>query len=497
MARPDQSKLKEKVRQLPHRPGVYMMKDRLGSVIYVGKAKDLKKRVSTYLQPSQKRIQNPKIRSLVKVIHAFETFEVKTETEAILLEGKLIKQWKPKYNTDFVDDKRFLLIRLDLGAQFPKFQLVRNQRDDTARYFGPFAYSGLLRKTLAEMRLKFGILLSDTTPKLQEDGRYRLYDDIRGEIYGHANFVTEEDYAKRLDTACSFLEGKAKEWLAELKEAMKQAAQDQEYERAAELRDVVAALEKTISNDRRFKRTPVLVSGSEYGMKQLRKVLDLRTLPRRIESFDISHISGTFVVASMVRYQDGRPAMNKYRRFKIKSFVGNDDFRAMEEVIGRRYRRLHKEGKAFPDLIVIDGGAGQVSAAIKAFMILDLEPPPLIGLAKKKETIIFPDERMPMNLMPQAPALKLLQRIRDEAHRFANAFNAHLRSKKIRESILDEFPGLGPIRRKELMDQFGSIDRLRKANAEELRTVPGFGPKLSEQLWKFLQRSFQKTKKKV
>ena len=169
------------------------------------------------------------------------------------------------------------------------------------------------------MRLKFGILLSDTTPKLQEDGRYRLYDDIRGEIYGHANFVTEEDYAKRLDTACSFLEGKAKEWLAELKEAMKQAAQDQEYERAAELRDVLAALEKTISNDRRFKRTPVLVSGSEYGMKQLRKVLDLRTLPRRIESFDISHISGTFVVASMVRYQDGRPAMNKYRRFKIKA----------------------------------------------------------------------------------------------------------------------------------------------------------------------------------
>ncbi|MBH53910.1 MAG: excinuclease ABC subunit C [Opitutaceae bacterium] len=492
MPRPDQSKLKKKVRQLPHRPGIYMMKDQLGSVIYVGKAKDLKKRVSTYFQPSRKRIQHPKIRNLVKVIHDFETFEVKTETEAILLEGKLIKQWKPKYNTDFVDDKRFLLIRLDLGAQFPKFQLVRNQRDDTARYFGPFAYSGLLRKTLAEMRLKFGILLNDTTPKLQEDGRYRLYDDIRGEIYGHANLVTEEDYAKRLDAACTFLEGKAKEWLAELKETMQQSAAGQDYERAAELRDVVAALEKTISNDRRFKRTPALVSDSGYGMTQLRKVLELGALPRHIESFDISHISGTFVVASMVRFQSGRPATNQYRRFKIKSFVGNDDFRAMEEVVGRRYRRLHEERKVFPDLIVIDGGAGQVSAAIKAFMILDLEPPPLIGLAKKKETIIFPDERKPMNLMPQSPALKLLQRIRDEAHRFANTFNAQLRTKKIRESILDEFSGLGPVRREELMGHFGSIDRLRKASVEELRTVPGFGSKLSEQLWEFLQRSFKK-----
>ena len=154
------------------------------------------------------------------MIHDFEILEVKSETEALLLEGKLIKQWKPKYNTDFVDDKRFLLIRLNVQARFPKFQLVRNQRDDTARYFGPFAYSGLLRKTLAEMRLKFGILLNDTTPKKQEDGTYQLYDDLRGEIYGHSNFVTPRSYSSCVEKACEFLEGKAKEWLGELKEAM-------------------------------------------------------------------------------------------------------------------------------------------------------------------------------------------------------------------------------------------------------------------------------------
>lgn len=490
MAAPDQSKLKELVRNLPHRPGVYLMKDRLGTVIYVGKAKDLKKRVSTYFQTSRTRMTHPKIRSLVKVIHDFDVIEVKSETEALLLEGKLIKQWKPKYNTDFVDDKRFLLIRLDEQARFPKFQLVRNQRDDTARYFGPFAYSGLLRRTLSEMRLKFGILLNDTTPKKQADGTYQLYDDVRAEIYGHANFVTPEAYGARVEKACEFLAGKAKQWLAELMEAMRQAAERQDYERAAELRDVVAALEKTLSKDRRFKRAPALVSDQGFGMKQLKKVLELPTLPRRMECFDISHISGTFVVASMVHFNDGRPATGQYRRFKIKSFVGNDDFRAMEEVVGRRYRRLHEEGKPFPDLIVIDGGTGQVGAAVKAFMILGINPPPLIGLAKRKETIIFPDERRPMNLMPQSPALKLLQRMRDEAHRFANTFNADLRSKRIRESILDEFPGLGKVRRQDLMKHFKTLDRLRKATVEDIRQVPGFGPKLSEKLWKFLQRSF-------
>ena len=161
--------------------------------------------------------------------------------------------------------------------------------------------------------------------------------------------------------------------------------------------------------------------------------------------------------------------------------------------MGRRYRRLYEEGKPFPDLIVIDGGTGQVGAAIKAFMILGIDPPPLIGLAKKRETIIFPDDRKQLNLMPQSPALKLLQRIRDEAHRFANTFNAELRSKKIRESILDDFHGLGNVRRNELMAHFKSLEKLRKATVKDIQAVEGFGPKLSKQLWDFLQQSFTVT----
>ena len=487
MPPPAQSKLKEKVRQLPNRPGVYLMKDRLGSVIYVGKAKNLKKRVGTYFQPSRKHVKHPKIRSLISMIHDFDTLQVKSETEALLLESKLIRQWKPKYNTAFMDDKRFLMIRLDERARFPKFQMVRNQRDDAARYFGPFAYSGMLRKTLAEMRLKFGILLNDTTPRKQGNNYYRLYDDVRGEIYGHSNYVTPEDFRQRVVKACAFLEGKTQEWLAELKDAMHRAAKAQEFERAAELRDVVAALENTIARDRRFKRAPTLVSDRRQGLKQLKEILSLPVLPRHMECFDISHISGTFVVASMALFKDGKPHSPQYRRFKIRSFIGNDDFKAMEEVVGRRYRRLRVEKKAFPDLVVIDGGVGQVGAALKAFHILDLTPPPLIGLAKKKETIIFADGRPPLNLMPQSPALKMLQRIRNEAHRFANTFNAQLRSKRIRESILREIPGLGEARRKLLMNHFRSLDRLKRASAEEIQSVPGFGPKLSRQIWRFLQ----------
>ncbi|TAG26714.1 MAG: excinuclease ABC subunit UvrC, partial [Verrucomicrobia bacterium] len=177
-----------------------------------------------------------------------------------------------------------------------------------------------------------------------------------------------------------------------------------------------------------------------------------------------------------------------YRRFQIKSFIGNDDFRAMEEVVGRRYRRLAEEQKPFPDLIVIDGGRGQIGAALKAFCALELTPPALIGLAKKHETIIFADERAPLNLPLNSPALHLLQRLRDEAHRFANTYNADLRSQKIRESLLDDFPGLGPVRRAALLERFGDIDRLRRASAEELAEVDGLGSKMASDLHAFLHR---------
>ena len=480
--------LKEKVRALPDRPGVYLMKDRLGRIIYVGKARSLKKRVSSYFQRGRARtIAQPKIRALIDLITDVETIEVKSEPEALLLEGRLIKQWRPRYNTDFTDDKRFLQVRVDLGEELPRFRLTRLRKEDRSRYFGPFAHSGLLRKTLAQMRRQFGILLSDATPQKMPDGTWRLYDDVREELYGAENVVTPEAYRRRVEDACAFLEGKSREWLETLRAEMAAAAGRQEFEKAAELRDVVFALEETLRKTRRFERAdPTRAPVDGEALAALQRALGLDRPPRTMECFDISHISGTFVVASMVHFADGRPDKDQYRRFHIKSFIGNDDYRAMEEVVGRRYRRLAEEQKPMPDLVVIDGGRGQIGAALKAFIALDLTPPPLIGLAKQHETIIFPDERAPLNLPLNHSGLNLLQRLRDEAHRFANTYNAKLRSKKIRESVLDDFAGLGPVRRAALLERFGDIDRLRAASAGEIAEVAGFGPRLAGELHAFL-----------
>ena len=487
---PERSKLKEKVRRLPEGPGVYLMKDRLGSVLYVGKAKNLKRRVSSYFQPSRRfRIEQPKIAAMLDLVADVDIMEVRSESEALLFEGKLIKEWKPKYNTDFTDDKRFLHVRVDLRTELPRFRLVRFRTDDKSLYFGPFAHSGLLRRTLQEMRLKFGILLGDAHPVRQEDGCWQLYDDARAEIYGHANFITREEYRDRVEQACGFLEGKSREWLAELETLMQKAAEARDYERAAELRDVMIALRRTTERTRKFTYASILEQDARKPLDELREALALKHVPRTMECFDISHISGSFCVASMVHFKDGKPDRKNYRRYQIKSFVGNDDFRAMCEVVGRRYARLKREKKAFPDLIVIDGGAGQVGAALRAFLENGIEPPALIGLAKKRETIIFSDGRPSLNLPGTHRGRLLLQHIRDEAHRHANSYNAELRRRKLRESVLDDFPGLGEKKRRALMGHFGSLEKLRKASVDELQVVEGIGPKLALKIREFLHGS--------
>ncbi len=481
------SKLKELVRKISQSPGVYLMKDRLGRIIYVGKAKNLKKRVSTYFQTSRKfNHSQPKVASMIELIWDIETIEVKSEAEALLLEGKLIKKWKPKYNTDFVDDKRFLMIRVDVNNEMPKFRLTRLKQDEKSIYFGPFAHSGLLRKTLFHLRQKYGILLSDAHPKKIDDDRWKLYDDVRSEIFGHTNIITTDEYRQRVNSASIFLEGKSKEWLSDLKSEMQIESMNQNYEKAAEIRDLVKALGNTLLKTRKFTRENNDINKSHTASTELQNILQFDSIPKCIECFDISHISGTFVVASMVQFLNGTPNNKQYRRYKIKSFIGNDDFKAMQEVVSRRYCRLKIENKNFPDLVVIDGGKGQVSAALSAFLSNDIEPPPLIGLAKKQETIIFTDNRPPLNLPYYNEGLKLLQHMRDEAHRFANTFNADIRSKRIKETVLDDIPGLGSVRRKILLQHFGNLNKLKKASVVDISDVKNIGPNLAEMIFKFL-----------
>jgi len=481
--------LREKVRNLPHTPGVYLMKSRFGTVIYVGKAKDLRKRVSTYFQRStSRRIEQPKIRSMIDLVTDIETVEVRSETEALLLEGRLIKEYRPRYNTEFTDDKKFLLIRVDVKNVIPQFRLARNRAVDGSLYFGPFAHSGPLRKTLHQMRSKFGIVLEDARPKKLESGKFLLYEDARADLYQHENEVTCEDYMERVREACRFLEGKSREWLKELEVEMKTKAIAKDFETAASLRDTLFALRKTLVQTRKFTRSLPHLSTPSEELNRLGEVLGLPDPPLVIECFDISHISGTFTVASMVHFKNGKPVKAQYRRFKIQSFRGNDDFRAMEEVVGRRYERLMNENKPLPDVILIDGGKGQVTSAQRAFLILNLKPPLIIGLAKKDERIIFTDERPPLRLPLHDNALRLLQRARDEAHRFANRYNADLRSKRIRESVLDDIPGLGEQRKKALLAHFSTVPRIKEAGIDDLKKVPGIGAEFARKIHEHLYR---------
>jgi len=478
--------LKEKVRQLPRKPGCYLFRDAGGQVIYIGKAKDLKKRVSSYFM---KREHSAKIGVLVTLIRDVETRLTRNETEALLLEGRLIKEWRPKFNTEFTDDRQFLQIRVDTAAEMPVFRLVRNRLPDNARYFGPYPWDFGVRQTLREMRRQFGILLADAAPRRLDDGRWQLYDDARAEISAHENIVAPADYRARVTAACDFLEGRSREWLEATREKMRAAADKRDYERAARLRDIVRAVENTTRKNAVFLRgNPLPAPDQKDAIRELQAALQMGEPPRTMECFDISHVSGTFVVASLVHFRDGRPDKSNYRRFKIKEHVGNDDFRSMREVVGRRYRRLRDEGREFPRLIVIDGGAGQVGAAMRAFADAGITPPFLVGLAKRDEQIIFPetDGRPPLTLPRHSPALQLVQRLRDEAHRFANTFNADLRSRRLRESVLDECPGITARRRMALLEHFGSLERLRHATAADIAALPGFGSKTAAAVVEFL-----------
>ena len=489
MPRGDASYIKEKLRQASHGPGVYIMKDRLGGILYVGKAGDLKRRISSYFQNSRRqKIQQPKVAAMLDLIRDFETIEVRSEAEALLLESRLIKHWKPKYNTELIDDKRYPLIRVDMENPLPRFRIVRLKTSQASRYFGPFAFASQMRKTLDGMRRQFGIMLADASPVRQPDGKWLLYDDIRGEIFGHPNLVTEEEYRARVDAAVSFMEGRSREWLDDIRARMREASENREYEEAAAMRDMAVALEKTLEPTRKFTAIPQTTKNSETILAELREHLNLPTLPDKIECFDISHISGSYCVASMVRFTGGMPDKKNYRRFRIKTFEGNDDFRAMEEVVGRRYQRLADENTAFPDLLVIDGGLGQIASALRAFLDRGLEPPFMIGLAKKHERIFFADGRPYLDLPPDDESRKLLQRVRDEAHRFANTYNAELRSKQIRDSILDDFAGIGPVKKHALFAKFKSVAAMRDADVDELAKVEGIGDKLAGELWDFLNQ---------
>ena len=324
-----------------------------------------------------------KTKALLQSIAELETHQVRSEPEAILLEGRLIKEYRPRYNVSFRDDKRFLMVRVDLDEPFPKFQTTRMKTEDQARYFGPFAHSGALRQTLALMRKRFG--LRSCRPEIpgEKDYRHCLDHVIQNCSAPCVAKVSRAEYHERVVEACAFLEGKTAEMKEDLKTAMKKAAERKDFEKAASLRNLVEDLKKTTRPARRFFRDLPSTVVPERDLETLRDVLGLGVVPARIECFDISNISDTHSVASMVVFRDGRPSKPAYRRYRIQGVAGQDDVGCMAEVIRRRCARWGLEGGGSPDLIVVDGGKGQLGAAVRELGAAGWAQVPAIGLAKQ------------------------------------------------------------------------------------------------------------------
>jgi excinuclease ABC subunit C len=417
--------IKEKLKDLPDGPGVYVFKDERGKALYVGKATSLKKRVSSYFRKSP--YYSPKAEALILNVKDLEYIRTPSEAQALLLEANLIKENQPRYNVEFRDDKSFPKVKIT-NEDFSAIFICRPKRKNKARYFGPYTNAKLLRQALRAIRRVFPFRSCRTMPKSVCLNYYLNL--CPAPCIGKIN---RRDYREIIEKICLFLEGKLEELIKDLSIKMEKEAKEKNFERATKLRDQIKALSSLIESCLPAGQTGEWQVGSKQELEELKKRLNLPNLPRRIEAFDISNIFGKEAVGSMVWFYDGKPNKNNFRRFRIKTVEEIDDYKMLAEVIQRRYRRVKKEKLPYPDLIIIDGGKGHLSVAKRELKRSGLSLP-LMGIAKGEEQIYVVGKRTPLILPSTSAALHLLQRIRDEAHRFALAYHHILRRKKTLES---------------------------------------------------------------
>ncbi len=508
-----------KLRDVPHVPGVYIMRDRLNNVIYVGKARDLRKRLANYFTPARSKLADRKTRALIASIWDFDLHEVRNDTEALVLEGRLIKEFRPRYNVSFRDDKRYFLVRVHMGDAMPRLSTTRLKKEDGARYFGPFPHGMALRTTLNWLNKKFGLRVCRPLKPGEADYKHCSNDIIKNCSAPCILRISQEDYKKRVEQACEFLDGKSKDLVTALEGEMQHAAAKLDFEKAAELRDMIEDFKKTLIPTRTFERgarARVIRSIDPMAdVQELKELLHLEKAPLVMECFDIANIGTAHCVASMVRFKNGVPDNSNYRRYRIKSVTGQNDFISMAEVIRRRFSRILLEGRkvagddaefsqeapaealervaatsnrfvTLPDLVIVDGGKGQLGVAVAELQKLGLHELPIIGLAKEHEEVYRPGESHPVIIPHERGALKLLQRIRDEAHRWANGYHQLLLGRRVAESILDDCPGISKTRKAALLKAFGSVTRLRKATVEQIAEVQGISKVLAQQVLEFL-----------
>ncbi|MBI2847278.1 MAG: excinuclease ABC subunit UvrC [Chloroflexi bacterium] len=615
----EQKPLEEQLKAIPSQPGVYIFRDTQGDILYVGKAASLRHRIRSYFG-SPWSLQ-AKIQKMVSKMADFEFIITHSEQEALILENNLIKRHKPRYNSRLKDDKNYPYLKIDLKEDFPLVYITRRQNPDGARYFGPFASAGSVRKTLDLLKRLFPYR-SCTKAIKGDDPRPCLDYYIHRCVGPCIGAVTKEQYREVIEQVISFLEGKHEAVVKDLRQKMEKAAERMEFERAAILRDQIRAIERvtqeqkavstrlededvvamarekddawveaffirqgkligrdhflmegvqdeepaqimasfvkqfydsasyippqillqhtpedttTIRNwleskrgKRVYLRAPrhgekkrlvdMVAQNASQGLAQLmvrehattdaitsaleelKEQLNLPSVPHRVECYDISSIHGTSAVGSMVVFEDGRPKPAHYRRFKIKDVKGIDDYAMMQEVLRRRFKRAtasagngQKPREAstepwviLPDLVLIDGGKGHLSAALQVMLQIGLASVPIASIAKENEEVFRPESQEAIILQKSSQALYLLQRIRDEAHRFAISYHQKIRSRKSWGSAMDSVPGIGPKRKRALLRRFGSVQAIKEASLEEVSAVPGMTRALAEKVKEYL-----------
>ncbi|MEN9979674.1 MAG: excinuclease ABC subunit UvrC [candidate division WOR-3 bacterium] len=597
MGAPD-SQLIAQVQAAPAEPGVYLLKDHSGKILYIGKARSLRDRLRAYLQPQS----DPRLAALVARVQTVETIITRSEAEALLLEESLIKIKKPRYNVRLRDDKKYPYLKITVQEPFPRIFITRNIKPDGSVLFGPYTSARELRRALRAVRRIFRLRTCKRELPESDPRPPCLNFQVKRCLGPCTGGISPEQYRQLVRDVIEFLAGRSEKLIAELERRMWQEAEAQHYEQAAVLRDQLLALreivrhQEVVSPDRTsrdvvglakgkraavavvfriregrivareqyplsadetvsdaeilegvlrsvFTHTadlpeeivlPAAVPGAELFEQVLSKragrkvrivapergaklsllelaqrnaekalvellpparripkaneelavILNLPAPPRVIEGVDISNTQGTNAVGSVVVFRDDRPVKSQYRRFKIRTVSGPNDFAMIEEVLARRIRGLLEKGLPLPDLVLVDGGKGQLSAALRAYHQFDREIP-ILGLAKRTDTLYYLDGRE-ISIPVTSPALKLLKRIRDESHRFAITFHRRLRGRRLLESELDAIPGIGPARRQALLTHFGSLARLRGASIAEIARVPGIGASLAEKIYRQL-----------
>lgn len=429
----------DKVKQFPPSPGVYLMKDAEGRVLYVGKAKNLRNRAGHYFTKAAEL--DRRTVDLVKLIADVDCVEAPSEVDALLLEARLVKDIQPRFNIELKDNKTFPYLQIRVREEFPRVEFTRSPRRKGVKLYGPFTSAKGLRYAIQVLQRIFQFRTCSLDIR-SNDGRWRWFrpcilHSIR-QCTAPCNFrITREEYRKQIRSLRMVLEGKKDRLLKEMEAEMLAASQATLYEKAARLRDDIAALRNLgLRGDvDRDAQPEVFALEPRKGLVGLRKLLGMPQTPRTIQGVDIAHLGGQETVASLVTFIDGLPFKGGYRRYRIKSVEGVDDFASIREVVSRRFRRKanREEEETPPDILLIDGGKGQLNAAHEVFRLLGVEPPCLLSLAKREEEIYRPGEAEPLRLGRHSAALRLLQYVRDEAHRFAQHYHHILRKKKLQE----------------------------------------------------------------